>query len=270
MFRRFPPATGTRRTVTSPGGQSGTHRDTSTPAPTHPATPTLSRVISVDQAVGIALASVVLICVPGPSVLFIVGRALSYGRTSAIGSVVGNAIGCYSACAVIAVGLGPLLERSDALFQTVKWAGVFYLLFLGIQAIRHAAPPDPGDIAGDSSETHKAQVHGLEKHRTETFGTAVRVGTVVGFTNPKGFVLFSAILPQFVEPEAGHTPLQMLVLGVVPVTIGLITDATWAVAAGSARAWFTRSPARMRVIGHTGGVCIIGVGISVAVSGTHR
>jgi len=222
-------------------------------------------VISVDQAVGIALASVVLICVPGPSVLFIVGRALSYGRTSAIGSVVGNAIGCYSACAVIAVGLGPLLERSEALFQTVKWAGVFYLLFLGIQAIRHAAAPDVGDNAGDSNETR-----GLEMHRTETFGTAVRVGTVVGFTNPKGFVLFSAILPQFVEPEAGHTPLQMLVLGVVPVTIGLVTDAAWAVAAGSARAWFTRSPGRMRVISRTGGVCIIGVGISVAVSGTHR
>ncbi|OLT55247.1 lysine transporter LysE [Corynebacterium sp. CNJ-954] len=213
--------------------------------------------IPLEQAVGITLACVVLIAVPGPSVMFVVGRALSYGRTSAMGSVVGNAIGCYSVGALIALGLGPLLERSEILFQIIKWVGILYLVYLGIQAIRHAGPV----TTANDVDTDQA---------AKTPWAAIRTGTIVGLTNPKSFVLFTAIVPQFVNPGAGSTTIQMLVLGIVPMIIGLITDATWALVAGRARTWLAKSPERMTAIGRIGGVSIIGVGMSVAFSGNHR
>ena len=217
--------------------------------------------IPLEQAIGITLASVVLIAVPGPSVMFVVGRALSYGRASAMGSVVGNAIGCYSVGVVIALGLGPLLERSELLFQTIKWAGILYLVYLGIQAIRHAGPVAAGedDVAEAKSDKN-----------SKTPWSAIRTGIIVGLTNPKSFVLFTAIVPQFIDPAAGGTVLQMLALGLVPMLIGLITDGTWALVAGRARAWLAKSPKRMTAIGRVGGASIIGVAASVAASGGHR
>ncbi len=86
----------------------------------------------------------------------------------------------------------------------------------------------------------------------------MRTGVVVGVTNPKTFVLFTAVVPQFVDPAAGGTTVQMLVLGVVPMLIGLVTDTTWAIAAGRARTWLASSPRRMTTVGRAGGACIIG------------
>ncbi|WP_191563649.1 LysE family translocator [Janibacter melonis] len=213
--------------------------------------------VTIEQVVGIALASVVLIAVPGPSVMFVVGRALSHGRGNALASVVGNTAGCYLAGIAIAVGLGPLLERSELLFQAIKWVGIAYLLYIGVQAIRHAGPLTEDDGRG------------VRPRDRSTWG-AVRTGVVVGVTNPKTFVLFTAVVPQFVDPAAGGTTVQMLVLGVVPMLIGLVTDTTWALAAGRARTWLARSPRRMTTVGRAGGACIIGVGLSVAGSGDHR
>ncbi len=220
--------------------------------------------ISFEQAVGITLASVVLIAVPGPSVMFVVGRALSCGRSSAIGSVIGNALGCYSVGVVIALGLGPLLERSEILLQTIKWAGILYLVYLGIRAIRHAGPiaTDHDTAAGTGTAS------GTDTGSSETPWVAVRTGIVVGLTNPKSFVLFTAIVPQFIN--SGAATFQMLTLGLVPMLIGLITDGAWALAAGRARSWLTKSPGRMITIGRVGGASIIGVAASVAVSGDHR
>lgn len=192
--------------------------------------------------------------------MFVVGRALSYGRSNAISSVIGNAIGCYSVGALIAIGLGPLLERSEILFQTIKWAGILYLVYLGIQAIRHASPVTTDD---EARETKAGK-------NSKTPWAAIRTGTIVGLTNPKSFVLFTAIVPQFINPTAGSITVQMLALGVVPMLIGLITDASWALVAGRARTWLAKSPKRMTAIGRIGGASIIGVGVSVAVSGNHR
>lgn len=211
--------------------------------------------VSLTQAGATALACVVLIAVPGPSVMFVVGRALSYGRANALASVVGNAIGCYLAGAAIAFGLGPLLERSELLFQSIKWAGIAYLVWLGIQAFRHAGP------LGES-----AQAGG----RVESPWEAIRTGTIVGVTNPKSFVLFTAVVPQFINPAAGNTSTQILLLGVIPLLIGLLTDTAWALLAGRARTWVAKSPQRMTTVGRVGGLSIIGVGVSVAVSGNRH
>ncbi len=95
----------------------------------------------------------------------------------------------------------------------------------------------------------------------------LRDGVVVGVSNPKAIVFFAAVLPQFVNRPAGHVPAQMLLLGSVFVAIAGLSDSTWAVAAGTARAWLARSPRRLALIGGTGGLAMIGIGASLAVSG---
>jgi threonine/homoserine/homoserine lactone efflux protein len=93
-------------------------------------------VIFSGRLLGYALASVVLIAIPGPSVLFVVGRALGYGRRTALATVCGNAAGNYVVAACIALGIGSVVEGSVAVFTAVKLAGALYLIWLGIQAIR--------------------------------------------------------------------------------------------------------------------------------------
>ncbi|HEY1572114.1 MAG TPA: LysE family translocator [Pseudonocardiaceae bacterium] len=209
--------------------------------------------ITSGQVLGVAVACVVIIVVPGPSVLFIVGRALSHGRRTALFGIAGNATGNYLAAVVVAVGLGPFLQRSDLLFQTIKLLGAAYLVWLGSRAIRQGGhPPDTTDEPPPRSAWR-----------------AVRAGVVVGVTNPKAFIIFGAILPPFVDRAAGGVPLQMLVLAVVPIAVGLVTDTCWGLVAGQAREWLSGTPRRMAILGRVGGLSMIGLGISVAVTGRH-
>jgi threonine/homoserine/homoserine lactone efflux protein len=210
--------------------------------------------VSSGQLLGFGLASLVLIVVPGPGVLFVIGRALAHGRRTALATALGHACGNYVVAACVAVGLGTLLERSVQVFVIVKIAGALYLIWLGIHAIRHrkslasamavATPPKEG-------------------------WRAVRDGAVVGITNPKAYILFGAILPQFVNRSAGHVPEQMLVLALVSVFIGAVSDCSWGFAASAVRAWFARSPRRVEMVGGAGGLAMIGVGVTVALTGRH-
>ena len=212
-------------------------------------------VLESSQVVGLALACALLIAVPGPSVVFVVGRALTYGRRTALASVAGHSAGCYAAAALVAVGLGPLLQRSEVLLTSIRWAGAAYLVWLGVQALRHAAsPPAPDAAASELAPTWRS----------------LRTGFVVGASNPKVFLVFAAVLPQFVDPDAGHVPAQMLLLALVPVTVGLVTDSAWALAASRARGWLSRSPRRATAMGRAGGLSMIGLGVSVALTGHRR
>lgn len=208
--------------------------------------------ISSGQLLGYALASFVVIVVPGPGVLFVIGRALAHGRRTAIATASGHAAGNYVVAACVAVGLGTLLQRSAQVFIAVKLAGALYLVWLGVQAIRHRR-----ELADVMSEVAPARAGWL----------AVRDGFVVGVTNPKAYILFGAILPQFVDRAAGHVPAQMLLLALVSVSIGGISDSTWGLAASGVRAWFARSPRRFAMVGGAGGLAMIGVGVAVALTG---
>ncbi|HEY2222212.1 LysE family translocator [Actinomycetospora sp.] len=200
------------------------------------------------------LAAAVLIVVPGPSVVFAVGRALSVGRRRALAAVAGNELGLMVQVAAVAGGLGALVTGSAVAFTALKLAGAAYLVVLGVNAIRHR---------------HEAFASlgraGTVPDGRRGAGRAVLDGLAVGALNPKSAVFFTAFLPQFVDPGAPVAG-QVLLLGAMFTGIALVLDSLWVLAAGTARAWFARSPRRLGVVGGTGGVVMIGLGVGVAVS----
>jgi threonine/homoserine/homoserine lactone efflux protein len=209
-------------------------------------------VITSGQLIGFTLASLVIIVIPGPGVLFVVGRALSHGRRTAVATAAGHAAGNYLVAACVAVGLGALLQRSEQLFLVVKVAGALYLIFIGVQAFRHRH---------SLAEAMSAAAGPSDNWR------ALRDGVIVGVTNPKTFILFGAILPQFVNRGAGGVPVQMLLLASVSVCMGLASDSVWGMGASAVRGWFARSPRRYAMVGGAGGLAMIGVGVTIAFTG---
>jgi threonine/homoserine/homoserine lactone efflux protein len=208
-------------------------------------------VISVSQALAFGLASLIIIVIPGPSVLFVVGRALAYGRRTALASVAGNEVGALVLVAAVALGVGPVVERSALLFTAIKLCGAAYLVFLGVRALRRR-----GEHAG------------LQPAVSERSGRRAGLdGFLVGVANPKTVVFFAAVLPQFVDRDRGGVPGQMLVLGLIFAAIALVCDSIWSLAASGARGWFGRSPRRLRLVGGVGGLAMIGLGIGVAATG---
>ena len=198
------------------------------------------------------LTAFVLIAIPGPSVLFTVSRAIALGRTAGVATVAGNAVGTFAQVVAVAFGIGALVERSVAVFTVLKLVGACYLMFLGVQAIRH--------------RRSLAAALGAEVERKTTV-KMMADGFAVGATNPKVIVFFAAMLPQFVDRQAGHVPVQIIALGAIFAGIALLSDSTWALAAGTVRAWLSSSPRRLEALGGTGGLLMIGIGARLALTG---
>jgi threonine/homoserine/homoserine lactone efflux protein len=209
-------------------------------------------VVSLDQVAAFAAAALVLIVIPGPGVLFVIGRALAHGRRTALLSVAGHAAGNWVVAVCVALGVGTVVERSAAVFTAARLAGAAYLVWLGIQAVRHRNLL--AEVL-DSAEQPRGDVR------------AAREGLVVGVTNPKAVILFAAVLPQFVDRPAGHVPAQMLILSAISIVIGLASDSCWGLAASIVRSWFARSPRRLGLVGGAGGLAMIGLGLTLALTG---
>ena len=208
--------------------------------------------VPADHLLAFALISFALIIVPGPNVLFIISRSLMLGRTAGVGTALGGQIGVYVQVAAVAFGVGAIVERSVAVFTVLKLAGAAYLVYLGVQALRHRRELG-------AALTAQAEPKSIRR--------IVRDGFMVGVSNPKAIVFFIAVLPQFVDQSAGHVPAQMLLLGAIFVAIAVFCDGTWALVAGTARTWLARSPRRLAVVGGTGGLVMIGIGASLALTG---
>jgi threonine/homoserine/homoserine lactone efflux protein len=199
------------------------------------------------------LAAAVLIAVPGPSVLFVIGRSLSSGRRVGLLTVLGNALGMVPQVLAVAAGVGALLAQSVVAFTVLKTVGALYLVHLGVQAIRHRHR-----TTATATSTRPAAAVPASR--------SLREGFLVGVTNPKSAIFFVAVLPQFTAPATGSVWSQILVLGMVHLLIGLAFDSVWALTAGAARGWLTRDPRRLPRLGATGGVMMIGVGVTIALS----
>lgn len=163
------------------------------------------------------LASVALVAIPGPNVLFVLARGLAGGRRAAVLSVLGveTATACFAVAA--AFGLTALLVSSPVAFAVVRWAGVAYLLLLAVRALRSTAS---APVAA---------------------GRSFRQGFVVGISNPKVALFFVAFLPQF-----GSSPGRLLVLGLIFLAVASTVDLGWALCAGGAGRWLRRHPAVLR------------------------
>ncbi|MFD8457883.1 LysE family translocator [Streptomyces antimycoticus] len=208
--------------------------------------------VSIDRLLAFAAMSLLLIVIPGPSVLFVVGRALSQGRRAALTTVIGNMLGAYVLVIAVALGVGSVVERSAVVFTTLKLMGAAYLVHLGIKAVRQRR-------SLQAAFTGDGPAHGGLRTLWEGFA--------VGVANPKTMVFFAAVLPQFADRDQGHVPLQMLLLGLIFNAIALVSDSVWGLAAATARTWFARSPRRLALVGGVGGLSMIGLGVTVAATG---
>jgi len=200
---------------------------------------------STSNLLAFSLVALIIIIIPGPSVLFSVGRALAWGKRAAIISVVGNAVGVGIQIVAVALGLGALVLTLPPVFLAMKVVGATIVLFLGIQAIIHRHDHLRSAVLGGQPKKRRLFV--------ESIG--------VGITNPKTIVFFVATLPAFVTVGDGTVLTQMLVLGVVFLAIGVTSDAVWALGAGFARDWFAASPRRLSGIRAGGGVALSGLGV---------
>jgi len=198
------------------------------------------------------VAAMVIILAPGPSVLFVIARAIAWGRATAVFTVAGNVTGAFSLSVFVALGLGPVLERSELAYIAVQWGGGLYVMYLGIEAIWkrsvHAADmANQGDIA-------------------PSIRRSVRDGFWVGALNPKGVVFFAAVLPQFIDRERGSITAQLIFLGAVFAVLAFVSDGSWGVLAGTARNWLATDSKRLEKLRATGGVIMILLGLQVLVS----
>jgi threonine/homoserine/homoserine lactone efflux protein len=209
-------------------------------------------VVSGSRLLAFVATGWLMIAIPGPSVLFVISRGMVLGRRAAVATVVGNAAGVYVQVVALVLGLGALLERWSALYDVLRIAGAAYIVVLGVRAVRHRRA-----LAAALDQPVPAM----------PLGRILREGFIVGVTNPKLAVFFTAVLPQFTDPARGHLSVQLFVLGSILVAIALVSDSLWGIAAGTARDWLGRSPRRMAALGGTGGLVMIGLGVRLAVTG---
>lgn len=212
---------------------------------------------TLGNSLAFMLGALVLVVIPGPSVLFIVGRALAHGRRAALLSVAGNGTGVTVLVVAVAFGAGQIAERSVVAYTVLKLLGAAYLIYLGARTWRAR-----GDVMAAMTGTGDAPDGGAGAHRR-----VFLQGVLVGITNPKAIVLLAAVLPQFTDPAAGSPATQMLVLGMTFVVLAAVCDSVWGLLAGAARTWLATSPGRLRRLGGTGGILMILMGAGLAISG---
>jgi threonine/homoserine/homoserine lactone efflux protein len=198
---------------------------------------------STSNLLGFLVLAIVIIVVPGPSVLFAIGRALVLGTKLAVLSVLGNALGVGLQIVVVALGLGVLIQQVPGLLFIIKIAGALVIALLGVKAFLDRAKL------------------GLDESESNSSSTVVRQSIFVGITNAKTFVFFVAALPSFVSTADGNPTIQMLFLGLIFSIIGIASDMVYAVAAGKAREWLSTSQQRLSNFRGAGGIALFCLGL---------
>ena len=198
------------------------------------------------------IAAMIIILAPGPSVLFVIARAIAWGRATAVATVAGNVMGAFALSVVVAVGLGPILQRSDLAFISVQVLGGCYLIYLGISAIKH-------------SQIHASDMASQGDIRPSKW-KSMREGFWVGALNPKGIVFFAAILPQFVDRNAGNITSQLILMGAIFAVLAFFSDGSWGILAGTIRNWLATELRRLVRMRMAGGIVMITLGLFTLIS----
>lgn len=198
-------------------------------------------------------ASLALLVVPGPAVLYIVTQSLEHGRRAGFVSMLGVQVGGLVHVAAAALGLSALLVQSALAFNVVKYVGAGYLVFLGVRRLLARERVTP--------------VGGRAPRRLDRL---FRQGIVVNVLNPKAALFFFAFLPQFVAVDEGAVAFQMAVLGLLFVLLAFVSDGLYALAAGTASGWLRGSPRFVRAERWVTGTVLVGLGVTAALSSPHR
>ena len=194
---------------------------------------------SASNLISFILLALVIILVPGPSVLFTIGRALILGTKAAVLSVLGNAFGVGLQILVISLGLGIAIQESELLFFSIRIFGAVMIIYLGLKAFLDRAKFDLDAKSKDDSNSK-----------------VIRQSVIVGITNAKTFVFVLGSLPLFASPELGNPVLQMLFMGLIFSIIGIASDSIYAIAAGKARDWLSSSARRLSTFRGIGGIAL--------------
>jgi threonine/homoserine/homoserine lactone efflux protein len=201
-----------------------------------------------------SVAAILLLLTPGPAVLYIVARSVEQGRVAGLASVCGITTGTLVHVLAAALGLSALLASSALAFAVVKYAGAAYLIYIGVRRIlsRSDAPADRIDMPRRS------------------LARLFRDGFVVNLLNPKTALFFLAFLPQFVDPSRGAVVSQVAFLGLLFTLMGLMSDAIYALVAGTAGRWVKRNGHYLRWERYVTGSVFIGLGVTAAFAGNGR
>lgn len=199
-------------------------------------------------------AALALLLVPGPAVLYIVGRSVEQGRAAGLVSILGIHTATLVHVSAAALGLSAILASSTLAFSVVKYAGAAYLIWLGLKKIFR------------SVEASNSVFARPRRNRLRLF----REGFVVNLLNPKTALFFLAFLPQFVEVDQGHVATQIFFLGFTFTLIGLVTDSTYAFIAGTAGDLLKRNHRYLELERYLSGVFFIGLGLTTAFGGHSR
>jgi threonine/homoserine/homoserine lactone efflux protein len=203
-----------------------------------------------------AVAAVTLLLIPGPAVLYIVTRTLDQGRAAGLASVCGVHVGTLLHVAAAALGLSALLVSSATAYDTVRWLGAAYLVWLGVRRL----------LARDE-DVPEAAAAGPGARRTG-LGRIFAQGVVVNVLNPKTALFFFAFLPQFVDTSRGSVPFQVVVLGAAFVLLGLLSDGAYALLASTGAGWLRRRPKVARASRLVSGGVLISLGVTTALAGS--
>jgi threonine/homoserine/homoserine lactone efflux protein len=201
------------------------------------------------------LATLALLVLPGPAVIYIVTRSVDQGRLAGLVSTLGINTGDFVHVIAATLGLSALLMSSALAFNVVKYLGAAYLIYLGVRKLffEKDEPEEPSEM----------QPQKLSRLYTQ--------GVVVAVLNPKTALFFFAFLPQFVDPSQGAVAGQILLLGLIFVGMAVCSGSTYALLAGTAGHWLKDHLGFLRGQRYFAGGIYIALGVATAVSGAdHR
>jgi threonine/homoserine/homoserine lactone efflux protein len=200
------------------------------------------------------VAALALLITPGPAVIYIVTRSIDQGRSAGFVSAFGVFVGTLCHVAAAALGLSALLMSSALAFQSVKYLGAAYLIYLGIRKLtsRGGAEQNGGPVP------------------RQKLSAVFRQGVIVNVFNPKTALFFLAFLPQFVNVHKGSVALQILTLGTIFACMGFTTDSSWALLAGTMATKMKRNLAFSRLQNYFSGGVYLSLGLATAFTGSHR
>lgn len=207
--------------------------------------------ISPSSLILFVTGAAILLVIPGPAVLYIISRSVGHGRLAGLVSAMGIAFGTLVHVAAATLGLSALLASSALAFQSVKYIGAGYLIFLGIRVLRNR-------------DTELVQAAEGRINLRNIFAQ----GVLVNLLNPKTALFFLAFLPQFVDPARGRVTIQIFQLGVLFALMGWMSDSIWALLAGTLAGHFRGSARLRRVQRQTSGTALIALGVASAFAGT--